>query len=135
MSDSKKSLLEPVGIAQAMQGTNGGFTMAVFQASQVPVDCELYVQPKDSRLRLEVEIANENALHWKDGLSHANERCAQLRTDKFRLMDRVKHLGNRADRLSSELQKARLMLLNLHDSLSPSSYSDDIREFLFKGSK
>lgn len=37
------------------------------------------MQPKDSRLKLEVEVANENALHWKDGLQKANERNSNLR--------------------------------------------------------
>lgn len=77
--EQKKSLTLPVAVAEAMPGTNGGFTMAVFPADQVPVGCELYVQPKGSRLRLEVEVANENALHWKDGLQKANERNSNLR--------------------------------------------------------
>jgi hypothetical protein len=39
------------------------------------------------RLKLEVEVANENALHWRDGLQKANIRAAELRTEKYRLRD------------------------------------------------
>lgn len=40
-----------------------GKTIAIFDADQVPEGCDLYVQPKDSRLSLELEVANENAAH------------------------------------------------------------------------
>lgn len=42
-----------------------GKTIAIFDASQVPEGSELYVTPSDSRLSLEVEVANENAAHHK----------------------------------------------------------------------
>lgn len=80
---------------------------------------------------MEVVVANDNALHWKEGLNTANIRAAQLRTEKFRLLGRVNDLQGRADRLSSELQKAKLMLLNIHDSQYPSATSTDIYQFLF----
>lgn len=37
------------------------------------------MQPKDSRLKLEVEVANENSLHWQKSLREANERNHVLR--------------------------------------------------------
>lgn len=40
---------------------------------------ELYVQPKDSRLRLEVEVANDNASKWHGHLVEANARNRRLR--------------------------------------------------------
>jgi len=46
------------------------------------VGCELYVQPKDSRLNLEVKVANANALHWKKALQEANDRNHQLRQER-----------------------------------------------------
>jgi hypothetical protein len=37
--------VEPVGEAGAMPGSNGGFTMAAFEASKVPVGTKLYASP------------------------------------------------------------------------------------------
>lgn len=81
MSDSKKSLLSPVGKAVACQVVNGMTTMtvAVFDASQVPEGSELYVQPKDSRLRLEVEVANDNAAHHRKVAIDRGEWISQAR--------------------------------------------------------
>lgn len=112
-----------------------GKTIAIFDASRVPEGCELYVEPSVDRLKMEVVVANDNALHWKEGLDTANIRAAQLRTEKFRLLGRVNDLQGRADRLSSELQKAKLMLLNIHDSQYPSATSTDIYQFLFGSRK
>lgn len=68
MSDSKKSLFAPVGQAMmlGLPILATGKTIAIFDASQVPEGCDLYVQPKDSRLKLEIEVANDNCLHFKE---------------------------------------------------------------------
>ena len=124
--EKKTSLLQPVGKA-VMLGLpilETGKTIAIFEASQVPVDAELYVHPKDSRLMLEVEVANDNASHWHGHLVAAQAKNSELRK-------RIYQLEGRADRLSSELQKAKLMLLNIHDSQYPSATSTDIYQFLF----
>lgn len=54
--------------------------------------CELYVQPKDSRLTLEIQVANDNALHWKVALGKANIRNAELRTETYRLRDLLRQV-------------------------------------------
>lgn len=89
MPDSKNSLLSPVGkvLCQAQTATGEMIGIAQVNLSLAPVGCELYVQPKDSRLKLEVEVANENALHWQEGLRKANITSAELRTEKYRLRD------------------------------------------------
>lgn len=81
--EEKKSLFAPVGKAQKFRSMNGEVTMtlAIFDASQVPEGSDLYVQPKDSRLKLEIEVANDNALHWKNALGLANERNRQQRKE------------------------------------------------------
>ena len=53
---------------------------------------ELFVQPSVGRLRLEVEVANENALHWQDGLRKANVRAAELRTQLYRTRDLLRQV-------------------------------------------
>lgn len=55
---------QPMGRASLVPGMTQT-TMCVFSAASVPVGTELFVQPKDSRLMLEVEVANENAAHHK----------------------------------------------------------------------
>lgn len=37
------------------------------------------MQPKDSRLKLEIEVANDNALHWKGNLQKAHVANKKLR--------------------------------------------------------
>lgn len=88
-NNEKNSLLNPVGKVLCLAQTMTGETIGIAQvnASLAPVGCELFVQPKDSRLKLEVEVANENALHWQDGLRKANVLAAELRTEKYRLRD------------------------------------------------
>lgn len=39
------------------------------------------MQPSAGRLKLEVEVANDNALGWKNALGLQQERNKQLRTD------------------------------------------------------
>lgn len=112
-----KSVLSPVGIVSSITTgplIRGGATtigIAHIDLSLAPVGSELYVQPKDSRLKLEVEVANDNALHWKDGLNKANERSARLRT---------------------ELLKAKSMLRNIADYHAPSPLTAEIMAFLTK---
>lgn len=88
-NNEKNSLLNPVGKVICLAQTASGETIGIAQvnASLAAVGCELYVQPKDSRLKLEVEVANENALHWQNGLKKANILAAELRTEKYRLRD------------------------------------------------
>lgn len=90
MSNSEKnSLLNPVGKVLCLAQTMTGETIGIAQvnASLAPVGSELFVQPSVGRLKLEVEVANENALHWQDGLRKANVLAAELRTEKYRLRD------------------------------------------------
>ena len=93
MSDSK-SVLAPVGkvICEAMVATGGTVGIAQVDISRAPVGSELFVQPSVGRLRLEVEVANENALHWQDGLRKANVRAAELRTQLYRTRDLLRQV-------------------------------------------
>lgn len=122
--EKKNSLFQPVGKAQAMTGTNVAWTMAVFEGSQVPVDAELYLQPSEGRLKLEVEVANDNALHW-----HNNLVATQGKYKLARM--RVRQLERRKISLEAELKRAKEMLLGIHDSQYPSPTSTDIYQFLF----
>lgn len=95
----KISLLSSVGKVLCQAQTATGVTIGIAQVdlSLAPVGSELYVQPKDSRLKLEVEVANENALHWQEGLRKANEQCREKRTELNRcreLLRRVHSLVN-----------------------------------------
>lgn len=85
---NKNSLLEPVGTVSRVPDLEGrAIGICLVDLSLAPVGSELYVQPKDSRLKLEVQVANDNALHWRDGLIEANNRCAELRTELYRCRD------------------------------------------------
>lgn len=77
-NNQPRSLLKPVGIASPLTGTPN-WTMAVFEKDLVPEGTELFVQPSDSRLCLEVEVSNDNAMHWKDRLEKANAHITQLK--------------------------------------------------------
>lgn len=44
MTDTTSS--RPVGVAEPLPGTAGGFTMAVFEGSKVPSGTALYARPK-----------------------------------------------------------------------------------------
>lgn len=46
---------EPVGVTGEMPGSNGGFSMAVFKSSDVPVGTPLYATPPADALRVAVE--------------------------------------------------------------------------------
>lgn len=63
----KKSLVAPVGKAMmlGLPILQTGKTIAIFDESQVPEGTELYVQPSEGRLKLEVQVANDNATKWR----------------------------------------------------------------------
>lgn len=78
------SALQPVGRVSTMKVTFpkiGEVTIGVAHVdlNRAPEGSVLYVHPSVGRLTCEVEVANNNALHWKDGLSKANELNAELR--------------------------------------------------------
>ena len=75
------SMLNPVGkvIAVTDMWTQMPIGIAQVNIALAPVGSELYVRPSEGRLTCEVEVANANALHWKDGLNKANERHAETR--------------------------------------------------------
>lgn len=80
----------PVGVTQSLDlitSTGLKLTTACFLASDVPVGTELFVQPKDSRLSLEVEVANENAAHHQ---AECRKRGDQLH--RYRSLLRATHL-------------------------------------------
>lgn len=51
---------------------------------------ELYVQPSEGRLKLEVEVANDNALKWQNALGIQQERNKQLRDEVRELQAFIK---------------------------------------------
>lgn len=55
----------------------------------------LYVHPSEGRLTCEVEVANANALHWKEGLNAANVRTAQQRTEKYKVLAQLREVARR----------------------------------------
>ena len=76
------SKLNPVGkVICAMPQDGVAIGIAQVDLSLAPVGCELYVQPSEGRLKLEVEVANDNAMHWKRGLKLQQERNRQIRED------------------------------------------------------
>ena len=93
MSTSEKnSLLNQVGkvLCQAQTASGEMIGIAQVNLSLAPVGTELFVQPKDSRLTLEVLVANENAKHWKDSLSQTNARNKILRVKLARAQDMLR---------------------------------------------
>ncbi|MDX0572130.1 hypothetical protein GOD68_18040 [Sinorhizobium medicae] len=52
----KPEAVETVGEAGEMPGSNGGFTMAVFKASDVPLGTKLYTRPADTDAAQSVEV-------------------------------------------------------------------------------
>lgn len=83
MNRDKKSVLNPVGkVVCRLETPHGGTTgIAQVDLSLAPVGTELYVQPSEGRLKLEIEVANDNALAWQKALSAEQVRNKQLRTD------------------------------------------------------
>lgn len=94
MTEPVKSILAPVGVASPMTGTPQ-WTMAVFDAKDVPAGTELYVQPSEGRLKLEVEVANENAVHWRQQLTTANLQIATMRTELYRTKGQLREISRR----------------------------------------
>lgn len=97
-TQNKHSLLTPVGVVAAIPTSTairGGQTMigvAHIDLSLAPVGTELFVQPSESKLRLEIEVANENALHWQNCYNRTNTRVAQQRTEKYKALGEVREL-------------------------------------------
>lgn len=95
------SRLNPVGVVSAIQSypqMRGGTTtigVAHVDLSLAPVGSELYVKPSVGRLTCEVQVANDNALHWKEGLNKANIRTAEQRTEKYKVMAQLREVGRR----------------------------------------
>ncbi len=87
--EEKNSVLKPVGkvLCVAQTATGGMIGIAQVDINLAPVGTELFVQPSEGRLKLEIEVANENALHWQKALRDANERITELRNEKYRLRD------------------------------------------------
>lgn len=77
----KSKLREPVGKVSALfDPTTGKMTgVVIVNLVQAPEGSELYVQPNDSRLALEVEVATDNALHWREKLGEAHIANSKLR--------------------------------------------------------
>lgn len=65
MTQNQHSLLNPVGKAQSILVGTKTMTMVLCEPSVVPEGTELFVQPSEGRLKLEVEVANDNAQKWK----------------------------------------------------------------------
>lgn len=59
----KAEVSEPVGEVVAMCGTNGGFSMCVFESAVVPIGTKIYTTPHPNRVaELEAEVARLNAI-------------------------------------------------------------------------
>lgn len=101
-NNQPRSLLSPVGIASPLTGTPN-WTMAVFEKDLVPEGTELFVQPSEGRLKLEVEVSNENAIKWQSALKEQVARSTRLRCD----LDKARVLLRRAAsfNLTPELQR------------------------------
>lgn len=94
MSNNQLRPRQAVGkvICEAMAATGGTIGIAQVGLSQAPVGSELYVTPSDKRLSLEVEVANDNAQHWQDGLNKANARNTGLRKQLYRSRDLLRRV-------------------------------------------
>lgn len=79
MTQNKNSVLNPVGKAQAILVGETMMSMVLCDQSLVPVGTELFVQPSEGRLKLEIKVANDNALKWQNALDVQQERNKQLR--------------------------------------------------------
>lgn len=78
MADTR---IEPVGTASALPGTSA-WTQAVFNANEVPVGSELYLHKQEGRMRMELEVANENALHHAENSRRLIDKNHHLRQFK-----------------------------------------------------
>lgn len=91
------SALHPVGRVSTMKVTFpkiGEMTIGVAHVDldRAPEGSVLYVHPSEGRLTCEVEVANANALHWKESLNKTNIRAAELRTERLRLRAFIRDL-------------------------------------------
>lgn len=77
----KSKLREPVGKVSALPDpTTGKMTgVAIIDLDLAPEGSELYVQPSVSRLTLEVEVAVDNAIHWRESLAKAQRELRHVR--------------------------------------------------------
>ena len=80
---------KPLGKAMTMPGETPNWTMAVFDAREVPTGTELFAQPSKYRLNLELQVAKDNNLVLQDSLRQAEK---EARMAKTMLADAVKYL-------------------------------------------
>lgn len=81
--EEKKSLLNPVGKVTTIKYNFPGIGemtlgTALIDLSLAPEGSELYVQPSEGRLRLEVEVANDNAQNWRKRFEQQAEFSQKL---------------------------------------------------------
>lgn len=79
--------MKPLALATILPGVPD-WTMAVFPASEVPIGTELFTHSKNSRLQLQVEVANDNAQHWKGNLQEQQKENKDLR-NQLSLVNRM----------------------------------------------
>lgn len=96
-TSEKNSLIAPVGKVICLAETANGGTIGIAQVnvSLAPVGTELYLQPSEGRLKLEVEVANDNALHWQEGVRATNHRAAEQRGEKYKVMAQLREVARR----------------------------------------
>ena len=80
---------QPLGKAMTMPGETPNWTMAVFDAREVPTGTELFAQPSKYRLNLELQVAKDNNLVLQDKLLQAEKEARMVKT---MLADAVKYL-------------------------------------------
>lgn len=82
---------KPLGTAISVPGMmTQNLTMGVFDAREVPIGTELFAQPSESRLNLELQVAKDNNLVLQDRLRQAEK---EARMAKTMLADAVKYLA------------------------------------------
>lgn len=81
---------KPLGTAISVPGMlTQNLTMGVFDAREVPTGTELFAQPSESRLNLELQVVKDNNLVLQDRLRQAEK---EARMAKTMLADAVKYL-------------------------------------------
>jgi hypothetical protein len=82
---------KPLGTVTEMPGiTTEIWTMAVFDAKEVPIGTELFAQPSENRLNLELQVAKDHNLLAQNSLRQAEK---EARMAKTMLADAVKYLA------------------------------------------
>lgn len=89
-------------IAAAQVATGGMIGIAQVDLSLAPVGSELYVQPSEGRLRLELEVANDNAMSWKRSLETQHTANTKLRQRCARLEALLRNLAEEPTALNEE---------------------------------